>query len=408
MSVLSIKEVAGARWGVAAAGIKKSAGREQPSLDLALLELDADSSFAAVFTQNAFCAAPVQVSRQHMALSASAEGKLYCLINAGNANAGTGDAGMSAARESCQVLAENLGVRSSNVFPFSTGVIGEQLPVEKITSAADSLVASLAENNWSCAAQAIMTTDTVPKGCSRVVVIDDTEVVVSGVAKGAGMIKPNMATMLAYIVTDAVVNQADLAKLLDKSVNVSFNRITVDGDTSTNDACTLAATGKSGVSLAPGHADWLAFEKAVVELMQELAMAIIRDAEGASKFITLDVINGASGGECLKVAYAVAESPLVKTAFFASDANWGRILAAVGRSGVENLDVSSITIALDDYLICELGGRATSYDEVRATEIMSRPEITITIDLARGDVNERVWTSDLSHDYVRINAEYRT
>lgn len=406
---MDIKPVAGTRWSVAAAGIKASSGNNQQSLDLALLEIAEGSALAGVFTQNAFCAAPVIVSKAHLkSIAADSAGELYCLINSGNANAGTGKAGMDAAEKSCQVMANLTDVNPSNVLPFSTGVIGELLPVEKISAASEGLIEGLAEDGWYAAARAIMTTDTIPKGCSRTILVDGVEIVVSGIAKGAGMIKPNMATMLAFIATDAAVAQADLQDVLSQSVAVSFNRITVDGDTSTNDACTIAATGKSGVSLNPQHADWEKFSSAVIELMQELATAIIRDAEGASKFITLDVVNGASSDECLKVAYAVAESPLVKTAFFASDANWGRILAAVGRAGIDALDVSGVQIALDGYVICEKGGRADSYNEARATEIMSRPDIMINIDLGRGQSKERVWTSDLSHDYVRINAEYRT
>lgn len=410
MPELEIKPVAGTRWGTAAAGIKKSAKKKEPRADLALLEIAAGSTLAAVFTRNAFCAAPVLVSREHLDSCASGRSNcaIYCLVNSGNANAGTGAAGMAAARQSCQVVADQLDIKPECILPFSTGVIGELLPVDKIAGSAAALVNGLSGNNWEAAAKSIMTTDTVAKGCSRTVVVDGIDVVVSGIAKGAGMIKPNMATMLAFIATDAALAQADLKRLLDDSVAVSFNRITVDGDTSTNDACALAATGKSGAALNPGHTHWPAFAGAVAEVMQELATAIIRDAEGASKFITLDVIHGASVKECLQVAYTVAESPLVKTAFFASDANWGRILAAVGRSGLENLDVESVKIALDDYLICENGGRVDTYDEARATQIMSRPEITITIDLGRGQFSERVWTSDLSHDYVRINAEYRT
>jgi len=410
MPELEIKPVAGVRWGTATAGIKKSVNKKQPPTDLALLEIASGSSIAAVFTRNAFCAAPVLLCREHLTdfVPDSRSSARYCLVNSGNANAGTGTAGMQAARQSCQFLADHLDIKPESVLPFSTGVIGELLPVDKIAASVAPLVHTLDACNWGAAANAIMTTDTVAKGCSRAITVDDIEVVVSGIAKGAGMIRPDMATMLAFIATDAAIAQDDLKQLLDEGVAVSFNRITVDGDTSTNDACVLAATGQSGAALTPGHACWPRFASAVAEVMQELATAIIRDAEGASKFITLNVLHGASTEECLQVAYTVAESPLVKTAFFASDANWGRILAAVGRSGLENLDVASVKIALDDYLICENGGRVDSYDEAEATRIMSRPEICITIDLARGQFNERVWTSDLSHDYVRINAEYRT
>ena len=410
MSEIAVKPVAGARWSVAAAGIKSTKDDGSNPLDIALLELEAGSRVAAVFTQNAFCAAPVIVSQTHLvAIADSAKSEaIYCLINSGNANAGTGEGGMHAAQQSCQSLASQFDIGRSSVLPFSTGVIGEPLPIDKIECVQGKLQAGLAEENWNVASEAIMTTDTVPKAASRTVQIGDNQLTISGIAKGAGMIKPNMATMLAFVVTDAAIAQADLQALVTKSADISFNRITVDGDTSTNDACLLAATGKSGVQLMPGGQGWTEFEAEVISLMQELAAAIIRDAEGATKFITLDVVNAATTDECLQVAYTVAESPLVKTAFFASDANWGRILAAVGRSGVQNLNVNDVTIALGDYLICAQGGRVADYDEQRATQIMSQPEVTITISLARGEACERVWTSDLSHDYVRINAEYRT
>ncbi len=402
--------VKGARWAVAAAGIKRRAasdGKKQASLDVALLELAAGSTVAAVFTQNAFCAAPVHIARAHLAAS-SGQQAVYCLVNSGNANAGTGNRGLRAAEQSCQGLAAVCACDAEQVLPFSTGVIGELLPVDKIQRVFPALVESLSPNNWDAAARAIMTTDTVPKLASRRIEVNGAAVNLCGITKGAGMIKPNMATMLAYIVTDAAVAADTLQALLNRAVGKSFNRITVDGDTSTNDACLLAATGGSGVSLDVDSPAWPAFEDAVCDVMQELAMAIIRDAEGATKFITLDVCGGGSTEECLVVAYAVAESPLVKTAFFASDANWGRILAAVGRAGVKNLDAERVTIALDGYTICENGGRADAYDEQRATQIMARPELVITINLGRGSHAERVWTSDLSHDYVRINAEYRT
>ena len=336
---LHILPVAGVRWGVAYAGIKSSA--EYPSNDLALMELASGSQCAAVFTQNAFCAAPITVAKNKLASIAEQKDSsaIYLLINSGNANAGTGDEGYRAAELSCQLVAESINCDTQQVLPFSTGVIGQSLPVEKIQAVSDALNASLSTDSWSLAAEAIMTTDTVAKGFSRTMDIDGKSVTVSGICKGAGMIRPNMATMLAYVATDAELDSKDLQDLLEHVVQCSFNRITVDGDTSTNDACVLAATGQTGIKLDNKHAAWHEFKSMLRLLFVDLATAIIRDAEGASKFITIDVKGGRSSEECLRVAYAVAESPLVKTAFFASDANWGRILAAVGRAGVEYLNV---------------------------------------------------------------------
>ncbi|HCH20801.1 MAG TPA: bifunctional ornithine acetyltransferase/N-acetylglutamate synthase [Cellvibrionales bacterium] len=405
---LHILPVAGVRWGVAYAGIKSSA--EYPSNDLALMELASGSQCAAVFTQNAFCAAPVTVAKNKLASLAEQKDSsaIYLLINSGNANAGTGDEGYRAAELSCQLVAESNSCDAQRVLPFSTGVIGQSLPVEKIQAVSDALNASLSTDSWSLAAEAIMTTDTVAKGFSRTIDVDGKRITVSGICKGAGMIRPNMATMLAYVATDAELDSEDLQPLLDHAVQCSFNRITVDGDTSTNDACVLAATGQAGVKLDSKHAAWHEFNSVLRLLFVDLATAIIRDAEGASKFITIDVKGGRSSAECLQVAYAVAESPLVKTAFFASDANWGRILAAVGRAGVEHLDVDAIEIYLDDLLICQQGGQASTYDEQQAMKIMGQQDISVTIDLQRGSVDERVWTSDLSLDYVHINADYRS
>ena len=305
-------------------------------------------------------------------------------------------------------MANALGVAADSVLPFSTGVIGQLLPADKISNIAHSLADDLSADNWAPAARAIMTTDTVPKCFSRSVELAGKSVVISGICKGAGMIKPNMATMLAYVATDAQIASDDLESLLAGAVNLSFNRITVDGDTLTNDACLIAATGCAEVQVAPGLPGWDEFASALNALFIDMATAIIRDAEGASKFITISVRGGASAQECLDVGYTVAESPLVKTAFFASDANWGRILAAIGRSGVQNLDVEAVEIYLGEVLICHDGGTATDYQEDRAMEVMRQPEIEVTIDLHRGASTEIIWTSDLSHDYVRINAEYRT
>ncbi|NNL56789.1 MAG: bifunctional glutamate N-acetyltransferase/amino-acid acetyltransferase ArgJ, partial [Pseudomonadales bacterium] len=374
--------VKGVRWASTAAGIK-AAGNGAAPLDLALMEVAAGSTLAAVFTRNAFAAAPVQVALQNLAKlrAAAHQQAIYCLVNAGNANAGTGSAGIDAARSSCEQAATQLAVPASAVLPFSTGVIGEPLPLAKIEAALPGLVGSLSASGWDDAARAIMTTDTVPKCRSYELDIDGVRIGLSGIAKGAGMIKPNMATMLAFVATDAAIDQADLDALLQQAVNCSFNRITVDGDTSTNDACVLAASGAAGLQLQPQTPAWQALQQAVRTLLTELATDIIRDAEGASKFITIDVCGGASSDECLQVGYAVAESPLVKTAFFASDANWGRILAAIGRAGVEQLDIAQVEIMLADYCICSGGGRVAGYDEGRAAEIMAQPEITLTINL---------------------------
>lgn len=411
--ILSIK---GVRWGGVAAGIKKAGENQKPQLDLALMEIEAGSSVSAVFTQNLFCAAPVVLARKHLSEWSSCGEALYCLINAGNANAGTGDQGYEAAQRSCQSIAEKLAISPFNVLPFSTGVIGEPLPVEKIEQCSQMLIDSLNENGWQIAANAIMTTDTCPKLVSRQIDIEGEKINLTGISKGAGMIKPDMATMLSYIATDAQIEQALLDELLMAAVKKSFNRITVDGDTSTNDACVLAATAKSSIKVHKGTEAYQIFEHGLTLLLQDLATAIIRDAEGATKFITIHVKGGLNEDECLQVAYAVAESPLVKTAFFASDPNWGRILAAVGRSGIgsadisskDKLDINKITISMGEHCICENGGRSFSYDESIATRIMEEKEIILTIDLGRGEYSETVWTSDLSHDYIRINAEYRT
>ncbi|MBT5293391.1 MAG: bifunctional glutamate N-acetyltransferase/amino-acid acetyltransferase ArgJ [Cellvibrionales bacterium] len=413
----SILPVAGVQWGVSYAGIKASAvdadntlQSETPKNDLALMALSAGTVLSGVFTRNAFSAAPVKIACQRMLAIANSthQNPIYLLINSGNANAGTGAAGYAAAEESCQSLAAVAACDAAQVLPFSTGVIGQLLPVKCINIAAPAVWSQLSEDGWSQAASAIMTTDTVPKGFSRTLIIDDITITLSGICKGAGMIRPDMATMLAYVATDAAIAQADLDHLLQNAVQCSFNRITVDGDTSTNDACMLAATGVSSVTLSPSHKDWSVFQSALNDLFIDLSTSIIRDAEGATKFITINVNQGRDVEECLQVAYTVAESPLVKTAFFASDANWGRILAAVGRSGLVDLDVELVEIYLDDHLICDQGGTAKSYSEEAAMAIMAQTDITITINLQRGDIHQRVWTSDLSLDYVRINADYRT
>lgn len=373
--------------------------------DLVLVELASGSQTAGVFTQNAFCAAPVVVAREHLL----ACDPRYFLINTGNANAGTGAQGLQDARESCRSLAKIVGVDEREVLPFSTGVIGEPLPLAKLLDGLPAAHAQLSQRALNSAARGIMTTDTRPKTCARQLVIGGKKVSIAGMAKGAGMIKPNMATMLAYVFTDAALSKATLEGLLRSEVNKSFNRITVDGDTSTNDCCLLSATGRSDalVENPEGGCDPL-FVKALSEVFRELAMAVIRDAEGASKFVTVQVSGAASVEECLAVAYAVAESPLVKTALFASDPNWGRILAAIGRAGVDALVIEEVTIHLGDTLIVEGGARSASYTEEAGQREMNKQDILIAIDLHRGDVRETVYTSDLSHDYVSINADYRS
>ncbi|MEW6353868.1 MAG: bifunctional glutamate N-acetyltransferase/amino-acid acetyltransferase ArgJ [Pseudomonadota bacterium] len=396
----ALHPVAGMRLGTACAGIKKPGRR-----DLVVMELCAGATCAALFTQNAFCAAPVNVARVHLQESAPR----FLLVNTGNANAGTGAQGLSDAESCCEVLAQLAGCDVTEVLPFSTGVIGEPLPLEKITAALPAAYAALTATGWEDAAHGIMTTDTVAKGATRRVDIAGATLTVTGIAKGSGMIRPDMATMLAFIATDAHVAQELLQECLRGAVQSSFNRITVDGDTSTNDACVLIATGQSGPHIdGAQHPAYPALRAAVSEVCTELAQTIVRDGEGATKFITVNVEGGASEAECAAVAYAVAHSPLVKTAFFACDPNWGRILAAVGRAGVAHLDLEKITIHLDEVCIVRDGGRAPGYEERLGQEVMRRPEITIRIDLARGAHGTTVWTCDFSYDYVRINAEYRT
>lgn len=385
-----------------------SAGvRYQNRLDMVVFELAPGTRSSGVFTRNAFCAAPVVIAREH--LKTSGGDVRYLLVNTGNANAGTGPQGMTDAHLCCDALAKAAGVSSDQVLPFSTGVIGERLPAERIVAAVPNALSQLQQDNWLQAAKGIMTTDTRPKAASRVVEFNGKKVTITGITKGAGMIKPNMATMLAFVATDAIVEQKLLDSLLMSAVEQSFNRITVDGDTSTNDCCILSATGCSGVAITEADKPLFdAFSAALHELVLELAKLIIRDAEGAKKFVTVDVRGGGNTRECLLVAYAIAESPLVKTALSASDPNWGRILAAVGRAGVENLDVSRIDIDLDDVAIVRQGGLAPSYHEALGQAVMNQEDITLRVDLKRGDFRELVWTADLSEEYVRINASYRS
>ncbi len=371
--------------------------------DLVLIELQEKSTVAAVFTRNAFCAAPVIVAKKHR----QKDIPRYLLINAGNANAGTGQAGIEAALASCKAVAGAGGVPVTTVLPFSTGVIGEQLPVEKIVTKTAQLFSSLDRENWLPAARAIMTTDTVPKGISRQCEINGVTVTITGIAKGSGMICPDMATMLSFVATDARLESGLLQTCLDEAVATSFNSITVDGDTSTNDACVLMASGESGVVIRKGKG-LDTFRQTLSEVFDFLAQAIIRDAEGATKFVTIRVVSARDVEEARKVAYTVAHSPLVKTALFASDPNWGRVLAAVGRAPVDRLDISGVDFYMDDVCVIHHGEPATDYTEARGEEVLQRDEVLLKISLGRGDASATIWTSDLSHEYVTINAEYRS
>jgi len=374
--------------------------------DLVLIELAEGSVVSAVFTKNSFCAAPVQIARQHL----NEFEPRYCLINAGNANAGTGKQGLLNSHSTCKVLADLTDCKEMEVLPFSTGVIGEDLPVENIKKTLPSLVEQLSDDQWLNAAAAIMTTDTIPKAVSNHISIEGTTVNITGIAKGAGMIKPDMATMLAFIATDANIAKELLNKMLSNAVNKSFNRITIDGDTSTNDACVLIATAQSNNTLIDNQDSetYKTLENELVNVFCDLARSIVRDGEGATKFITIKVNGGKEQAECLAVAYKIAESPLVKTAFTASDPNWGRILAAIGNSGIHELDISKISIHLDNFSIVENGQRSSTYTEFEAKKVMNQDEIILSVSLNRGLCMEEIWTTDLSHEYITINAEYRT
>ena len=392
--------VEGIRLGTCAAGI-----RYPDRLDLVLIETAADTKAAAVFTRNRFCAAPVIVARDHLAASPPRA----LLINTGYANAGMGEIGLRDALACCRAVANRLGCKDAEVMPFSTGVIGERLPVDRIVNALPACVERLGESEWADAAHGIMTTDSVAKGASRQFKLGSETVTLTGIAKGAGMIRPDMATMLAFIATDAALNPQALQESLRRAVARSFNRITVDGDTSTNDACILLATGRSAAKVGAVDSDsFEQFAAVVSQLCTELAQALVRDAEGATKFITIEVVEGASEADCLEVAYAIAHSPLVKTAFFASDPNWGRILAAVGRAGIHALNLSAVSIDLDDVRVISDGALAPEYTEAQGQRVMRKPEITVRVALGSGSSSARIWTSDLSHEYVQINAEYRS
>lgn len=393
--------VAGVRLGVAEAEIRKKSRR-----DLTLVALDAGCTVAGVFTQNRFCAAPVQLCRNHLA---SGQEIRALVINTGIANAGTGEPGRQAAQQTCEAVAQLLGVAPEQVLPFSTGVILEQLPVDRIKAGLLAVFADLKADNWHAAAHGIMTTDTVAKAASRVITVNGQQVTISGVSKGAGMIRPNMATMLGFLATDAGIAQPLLDKLVKEAADASFNCITVDGDTSTNDSFVMIASGQSGASFAAEtDAGWTEVKAAIIAVSVELAQAIVRDGEGATKFITVAVDGGKSVDECRQVGYAIGHSPLVKTAFFASDPNLGRILAAVGYAGIADLDVDGVKVWLDDVLVAENGGRAVSYREEDGARVMAQAEITVRVALGRGTAAASVYTCDFSYDYVKINADYRS
>ncbi|WP_422466566.1 bifunctional glutamate N-acetyltransferase/amino-acid acetyltransferase ArgJ [Endozoicomonas sp. ALC013] len=396
----AVKPVRGFRLGTAMAGIRKPGRR-----DLVVMNWDKGSSVAGVFTLNRFCAAPVHLSRERLTGDPR-----YFLINTGNANAGTGEQGMVAARQTSSELATLSGVNECQVLPFSTGVIGEQLPVNTLCAALPAALSDLKEDNWLHAAEGIMTTDTRPKGSSRQFQHEGTTYTVSGISKGAGMIKPNMGTMLAYIATDAAVEQTFLQNLLLDITNQSFNRITIDGDTSTNDSFMVVATGAAGNDAITAGDSGLAGKLAASlrEVAVELAQAIVRDGEGATKFVTVKVAEAASHQDALEVAYTVAHSPLVKTALFASDPNWGRILAAVGRADIPTLEIDRVSIWLGDTAIVDCGQPAVGYTEEAGQKVMDQEDIMIRISLGAGHCTEEIWTTDLSHEYVKINAEYRT
>ena len=387
--------VNGVKCSSVASGIKNN-----NSLDLSLISLIDGTNTAAVFTQNIFCAAPVLVAKNHLNSNIQA-----LLINSGNANAGTGKKGLEDSFKSCEIIAEELNIKPEQVLPFSTGVIGQLLPVESIEKNANKLVNSLTEDGLGNVAKGILTTDLVEKYCSVSFKVDGVKVNLSGVAKGSGMIRPNMATMLSFIVTDIGASQDELQQCLNISVNQSFNRITVDGDTSTNDACTLSATNQSGILYSQCKE---AFQKALNELTKKLAHMIVKDGEGSTKFVEVRVSGLESNEDCLEVAYTVAHSPLVKTALFASDANWGRILAAVGRARVKGISFENINISLNEVQIISSGEISEQYTEEAGSREMGKPEIIIRIDLGGFKTNESVWTTDLSYDYVKINADYRS
>ncbi|MEQ6433681.1 bifunctional glutamate N-acetyltransferase/amino-acid acetyltransferase ArgJ [Comamonas sp. w2-DMI] len=394
--------VNGVRIGVTEAGVRK-ANRK----DLTVFLLDEGAAVAGVFTQNRFCAAPVQVSREHLA---AGKGIRAMVVNTGNANAGTGADGLARARATCAALARELNLAPEQILPFSTGVIMEELPVDRIVAGLPAAIAAARADNWATAAEGIMTTDTLPKAFSRSVEVAGKTVCITGISKGAGMIRPNMATMLGFLATDAAIAPALLQPLVKELADGSFNRVTIDGDTSTNDSFVLIATGKAGNAPIDSltSAEGQALKAALLEVAQKLAQAIVRDGEGATKFITVKVEGGRTEEECRLVAYAIAHSPLVKTAFYASDPNLGRILAAVGYAGIDDLDQTRIDLYLDDVHVAVNGGRNPSYQEEDGQRVMKQQEITVRVLLGRGNAAQTVWTCDFSHEYVTINADYRS
>ena len=401
LTIDSISPIKGISLGTAKAHIEKPNRK-----DLLLVTIAEGSRVSGVFTQNAFCAAPVLLCKEHLKNESDIRA---LIINTGCANAGTGEEGILKAKETCQAVSELLSINSRQVLPFSTGVILESLPIDKIKNGLPDTVKNLDPAHWFDAAEAIMTTDIAPKGASRRIKIQDREIFISGVSKGSGMIHPNMATMLSFIATDASINQILLDKLLKEVTQQSFNCITVDGDTSTNDSFILIATGHAGNrEIIEEDNDYEILKAAILEVAIELAQAIVRDGEGATKFITIQVESGLDNAECRKVGFAIAHSPLIKTAFFASDPNLGRILAAIGYAGIESLDISKIELYLGDFLVAEKGGRATSYTEHQGQEVMKHSEISMRILLNRGHAKATIWTCDFSYDYVKINADYRS
>ena len=396
--------VPGVRWGVTEAAVRKPNRK-----DLAVLLLAPGTSVGAVFTQNRFCAAPVQVCREHLGSSTGTDIRAM-VINTGNANAGTGEDGLARARACCDALARELDLTPQQILPFSTGVIMESLPTERIVAGLAAAIADAQADNWAVAAQAIMTTDTVPKAFSRQITLGGATVTITGIAKGAGMIRPNMATMLGFLATDACISQGLMGQLAKELAEASFNRITIDGDTSTNDSFVVVATHQAAHAPIQSldSAEGKLLRAALADVARLLAQAIVRDGEGATKFITVKVEGGKTGEECRQVAYAIAHSPLVKTAFFASDPNLGRILAAVGYAGIADLDQTGIDLYLDEVLVAKNGGRHPDYVEADGQRVMKQSEITVRVVLGRGQASDTVWTCDLSYDYVKINADYRS
>ena len=400
ISAAQLKPVAGVHLGFAQAGIRKAERK-----DILVITVPEGASVSGVFTKSAFCAAPVTVCKRHLELN---HGIRALVINTGCANAGTGAQGMSDAQITCAELAQRLGINDSQVLPFSTGVILEHLPMERLIAGLDPAIHNLKADNWFNAAQAIMTTDTLPKAVSRQIELKGQTITLTGISKGAGMIKPNMATMLGFIATDVAMAQKDLDALVRLAADQSFNCITIDGDTSTNDSFIVMASGASGVHITPSQAEYATFAQALIEVAQELSQLIVRDGEGATKFMSIIVEHARDVAEAKTVAYSVAHSPLVKTAFFASDPNLGRILAAIGYADVAGLDVNAIDVYLDNVHVATQGGRHPDYTEEQGQAVMNQSEITVRIVLNRGEAAATVWTCDLSHEYVSINADYRS